>query len=147
MSCLVSYTLRCCTFYLHPVNSTMCSLYNSSLFGNCAQITSRTMVIWHTIMYHLSTFVHITNFVEIRKPFMDRRTDIKTAIIRSTLRNSTKMNTLKLTYNTTWNIVLAPETVQFTDMIIHLYTVTTGINHTGIKNINSILSSLWKFKL
>ena len=59
------------------------------------------MVIWHTIMYRLSTFVHITNFVEIRKPFMDRRTDIKTAIIRLTLRNSTKMNTLKLTYNTT----------------------------------------------
>jgi len=104
-------------FYLHPKNSTMCtcSFYISSFFRElCSHYQQNN---GRKAYHHVSlipTFVHITNFVEIgKKPFMDRRTYTETGIIKSTRRNSTK-NTLKLTYNTTWNILLSPETVQYT---------------------------------
>jgi len=57
-------------------------------------------VILHTVMHHTSTITYILNFVEIKKSFVDGRTDVQTSgrtsethFIRSTWRSRPKKYT------------------------------------------------------
>jgi len=72
--------------------------YENGRISDFQRLVTLTLdqVILHTVMHHSSTFSYISNFIEIKETFLDRRTDwwtFETHFIRSTWRSRPKMET------------------------------------------------------